>query len=171
MTLVHAIEERIRDAPLSVHLATSVDDRPHVAPVWYGYRDGTISVLTGGKKLENVRQNPRVGLSIERTDGHGGVEWAVTILGRATVIDDPERMQEARGWIFDAYDDDGSDEGAEEATDDDETDDIETDDVETDGGETDGVETNDVETDGGDDSSDYALLEIAIGSATLQSYE
>ena len=191
MTLDPAIEERIRDAPLSVHLATSVDDRPHVAPVWYGYRDGTVSVLTGGKKLENVRQNPRVGLSIEQTDGHGGVEWTVTMLGRATVVDDPERMQEARGWIFDAYDDEGaaegsdgrsdggSDEGGDERSDDegDEPNDDGGVEPSDDGGDepSDGASaeaTDDLETDGGDDDpSDYALLEIAIGSATLQSYE
>ena len=150
MTLAPEIEERIRDAPLSVHLATSVDDRPHVAPVWYGYRDGTVSVLTGGKKLENVRQNPRVGLSIERTDGHGGVEWTVTMLGRATVVDDPDRMQGAHGWIFDAYEDGGSEEASDGAS---------------------NEENDDVVTDGGDGSSDSALLEIAIGSTTLQSYE
>ena len=195
MALDPAIEERIRDAPLSVHLATSVDDRPHVAPVWYGYRDGTVSVLTGGKKLQNVRRNPRVGLSIEQTDGHGGVEWTVTMLGRATVVDDPDHMEEARGWIFDAYDeegaaegsDGGSDGGSDEGSDDggderseeggDEPSDDGGDEPSDDGGDepSDGASaeaTDDIETDGGDDDpSDYALLEIAIGSATLQSYE
>lgn len=78
------------------HLATSRDDRPHVAPVWYGYRDGVVYFLTGGRKLENVRANPRVALSIERaTDGD--VHWNVTLLGTATVEDDPDRIEWAEG--------------------------------------------------------------------------
>lgn len=141
MTLDAAIEERIRDAPLSAHLATSVNDRPHVAPVWYGYRDGTMYVLTGGKKLENVRKNPRTAISIEKADGEGGVQWGVTLLGTITVVDDPARIADAREWIFDAYDQ-----------------------HETDGGENDGADQE-------GDRTEYALLEIAIGSGTLQVYE
>lgn len=141
MKLDAAIEERIQDAPLSAHIATSVNDRPHVAPVWYGYRDGTMYVLTGGKKLENVRRNSRTAISIEKADGKGGVEWGVTLLGTVTVVDDPDRIADARGWMFDPYDQ-----------------------PETDGGE-DEVD----EQDG--DGTGYALLEIAIGSSTLQVYE
>ena len=49
------VEQLITDATLSAHLATAAGNRPHVAPVWYGYRDGVLSVLTGGKKLANIR--------------------------------------------------------------------------------------------------------------------
>lgn len=139
MALDTEIEDRIEGAALSAHLATSVDDRPHVAPVWYGYREGTLYVLTGGKKLENARQNPRVAVSIERASNEG-VEWGVTMLGRVTVVTDTERIEAAEEWIFDAYD----------------------------GHETDGGE--DEEFDPGEPGVDYALLEIEIGSATLQVY-
>lgn len=56
------------------HLATTVDDRPHVAPVWYGYEDETISVVTGGKKRANIHQNPFVSVSIQN-DIEGVPEW------------------------------------------------------------------------------------------------
>ncbi|MFW5949222.1 MAG: pyridoxamine 5'-phosphate oxidase family protein [Halolamina sp.] len=59
MTVPDEVEELIADARLSVHVATSVDDRPHVAPVWYLYDDGVVSFVTSGRKLRNVRQNPR----------------------------------------------------------------------------------------------------------------
>lgn len=98
------VESLIRGAPVSAHLATSVGDRPHVAPVWYGYRDGVVSFLTAGRKVANCRENPRVALSIESADG-ADVAWNVTLLGRATVIDDPSRIEEAEGWIYAAYDD------------------------------------------------------------------
>lgn len=138
-----AIERRIEGAPLSAHLATSVDDRPHVAPIWYGYRDGTLYTLTGGKKLENVRQNPRVSVSIEKADPRGGVDWGVTMLGRATVVDDVDRIAAANRWVYAAYDD-----------------------YETDGGD-----AVDADTDPGEPGVDYALLKIDIGSATLQDYD
>ena len=148
MPVEAAIERRIEGAPLSAHLATSVDDRPHVAPVWYGYRDGTLYTLTGGKKLENARRNPRVAVSIEATDGEGGVEWGVTMLGNATVVDDVDRIAEANRWVYDAYERHG-----------------------TDGGETDGNEGDLGTGDPGEPGVDYALLEIEIGSATLQVYD
>lgn len=144
MTVDASIERRIEGAPLSAHLATSVDDRPHVAPVWYGYRDGTLYTLTGGKKLENARLNPRVSVSIEQTDGEGGVEWGVTMLGTVTVVDDVDRIAAANGWVYDAYEGHESDGGGEAA---------------------------DSDVDPGEPGVDYALLEIEIGSATLQVYE
>jgi len=105
-----AVEALIEGAPVSAHVATAVDDRPHVAPVWYGYRDGRVYFETGGRKLANLRENPRVALSIERAEG-ASVAWNVTLLGRATVVDDPTRIAWAEGWIYDAYD------GADEAND------------------------------------------------------
>lgn len=138
-------ESLIADAPVSAHLATAVDDRPHVAAVWYGYRDGTLYVLTGGRKLANVRRNPRVSVSIERARD-GDVDWNVTLLGRATVVDDPERVAWANGWIFDRYDHAATDA-----------------DVATDGGEP-------TDADHPDDAA-YALLEIDVGSASWNVYE
>ncbi|EMA51449.1 pyridoxamine 5'-phosphate oxidase family protein [Halococcus thailandensis] len=102
MTVPEEVEELIADAPLSAHLATAADDRPHVAPVWYGYRDGVVSVLTTGKKLANVRENPRVAISIEK-QGDDGPEWSVSLLGTATVVEDSDRTQAARKRVFGKY--------------------------------------------------------------------
>jgi len=80
-------ERLLTSEPLMAHLATSVDDRPHVAPVWYGYEDDTVEVLTTGRKLENARRNPRVALSVQKDEG-GRTEWMVTLQGTANVIGD-----------------------------------------------------------------------------------
>ncbi|MDL5360804.1 pyridoxamine 5'-phosphate oxidase family protein [Halalkalicoccus sp. NIPERK01] len=96
------IESLIADVSISAHLATAVGDRPHVAPVWYDYHDGHLRVLTGGRKLENVRRNPRVAVSIERADGPA-VEWSVTLLGTADVVEDPERVREVSRRINAKY--------------------------------------------------------------------
>lgn len=96
-------EALIADARLSAHVATSVDDRPHVAPVWYLYDDGVVSFVTSGRKLRNIRQNPRVALSVEKAD-ESGVEWGVTMLGTATVYDDHDRVDPVQRRIDEKYD-------------------------------------------------------------------
>jgi len=84
------------------HLATSAGDRPHAAPVWYYYEDETIEIVTEGQKLANVRENPRVALSVESsTDGHG--EWWVICFGRAEVITDEEAVWAGRTRLFQRY--------------------------------------------------------------------
>ena len=147
------VESLIADAPVSAHLATSVDDRPHVAPVWYGYREGVVYFMTGGRKLSNVRHNPRVSISIEDARG-GDVAWNVTLLGRATVDDDPERMEWARGWIYDKYDDE--EDAAESPAGSEDRDES----------RTDGGESTDEEED-----YDYALVEVEVGSVSWNVYE
>jgi hypothetical protein len=54
------VERPIADAPPSAHLATAVDDRPHVAPVRYVPEDGRLLVVTGGRELESPRATARV---------------------------------------------------------------------------------------------------------------
>ena len=105
MTIPTEVEELIAGARLSAHVATSVDDRPHVAPVWYLYEDGVLSFVTSGRKLENVRRNPRVAVSIERAE-EGDVDWSVTLLGTATVVEDEERVTPVANRIFEKYDSD-----------------------------------------------------------------
>lgn len=102
MTVDPDVESLITDRKLMAHLATSRDDRPHAAPIWYGYDDGVVEFLTEGRKLENVRANPRVALSIQ-DDTDGDAEWFVTLLGTATVVDDHDRTVEAARRVFGKY--------------------------------------------------------------------
>ena len=88
-TVPAAVEDLLTSEPRVAHLATAHENRPHVAPLWYRYEDGTIEVMTTGKKLENITNNPRVALSVQSDNG-GIPEWMVTVRGHATVIDDEE---------------------------------------------------------------------------------
>jgi PPOX class probable F420-dependent enzyme len=88
------VEELLTDNVVVAHLATCTDGRPHSAPLWYRYEDGTIEILTTGVKLENIRENPRVSLSMEQ-DQDGIPEWMVTVRGTATVIEDEDEIREA----------------------------------------------------------------------------
>ena len=101
------IEALIADAPVMAHLATCVDGRPHVAPVWYHYADGSVEVLTTGRKLTNMRENPRVAISIQH-DVEGRTEWMVTMRGRATIVEDEDAIRRAAGRINPRYPEDAS---------------------------------------------------------------
>ena len=105
MSVSTEVEELISGARLSAHVATSVDDRPHVAPVWYVYDEGVLSFVTSGRKLENLRRNPRVAVSVERAT-EGSVEWSVTLLGTAGIVEEREHVTPVAERIFEKYDSD-----------------------------------------------------------------
>ncbi|WP_264373484.1 pyridoxamine 5'-phosphate oxidase family protein [Natronorubrum aibiense] len=85
------------------HLGTCTEGRPHVAPVWYRYEDDAVEIVTTGRKLANIRENPRVALSIQDDEG-GATKWMVTLLGTATVVDDEAETETARRRINEKYD-------------------------------------------------------------------
>jgi nitroimidazol reductase NimA-like FMN-containing flavoprotein (pyridoxamine 5'-phosphate oxidase superfamily) len=88
-TLSDEAADLLTSEPLVGHLATCHDGHPHVAPLWYGVHEGAIELTTTGRKLENVRRNPRVALSVQKADG-GDPVWGVTVQGTATVLDEAE---------------------------------------------------------------------------------
>ena len=95
-------ERLLEGAPVMAHLGTCVEGRPHVAPVWYRYADGVVEIVTTGRKLANIRDNPRVALSIQHDDG-GQTQWMVSLLGTATVVDDEADTAAARRRINEKY--------------------------------------------------------------------
>lgn len=105
MALSQDVADRIADETLSAHFATSVDDRPHVAPVWYVVHEGDLEVITQGRKLANVRENPRVALSIEAED----VSWHAVVRGTADLPEDPDRLEAAARRVYGKYMDDPQD--------------------------------------------------------------
>lgn len=97
-----AAEALLDGAPVMAHFATCADGKPHVAPVWYAYDDGVLEVLTTGRKLANVRENPRVAVSVEQsTDGRA--EWMVSLRGTATVVEDAAEARAAAERINPKY--------------------------------------------------------------------
>jgi len=92
----------LRGTRVMAHLATCVDGRPHVAPVWYVYDEGVVQLTTGGRKLANLRANPRVALSFQK-DVDGDTEWTVTVLGTATVVEDDAQFRAVNARINEKY--------------------------------------------------------------------
>lgn len=98
-------EALLTSQPLMAHFATCADGKPHVAPVWYHYEDDVVEVMTGGRKLANVRENPRVAISVQKDEG-GQARWMVALRGTATVVEDPEECRAAAERIHPKYDSD-----------------------------------------------------------------
>ena len=96
------VEELLTGELVVAHLATCADGRPHSAPLWYRYEDGVLEILTTGVKLENIRKNPRVSVSVEQ-DREGVPEWMVTIRGQATIVEDEDEIQAANTRINRKY--------------------------------------------------------------------
>lgn len=98
-------ENRIAGHDGVAHVATAVEDRPHVAPVFYYYEDETLYVVTDGKKRENARRNPRVAVGLyDRIGAHPEDVWQATVRGTATVIEDEwERLESAGDAIRRKY--------------------------------------------------------------------
>jgi nitroimidazol reductase NimA-like FMN-containing flavoprotein (pyridoxamine 5'-phosphate oxidase superfamily) len=96
------VAELVTTEPLTAHLATCRDGRPHVAPVWYLYDEGVVSIVTTGRKLADIRANPYVSLSIEKSE-RGLPEWTSTLRGTADVVDDREAFEQANGRINRKY--------------------------------------------------------------------
>lgn len=96
-------ERLLESKPLMAHLATCLEGRPHVAPVWYRYEDDAVEIVTTGRKLANIRENPRVALSIQ-DDEDGATKWMVMVRGTAMVVDDEDETETARRQINEKYD-------------------------------------------------------------------
>jgi len=96
------LKERVTAEPLTAHLATCRDGRPHVAPVWYLYDDGVVRIVTTGRKLADIRANPFVSLSIEKTT-RGLPEWTATLRGTATVVEDRDAFERVNERINRKY--------------------------------------------------------------------
>jgi nitroimidazol reductase NimA-like FMN-containing flavoprotein (pyridoxamine 5'-phosphate oxidase superfamily) len=102
MSVPARVETLLTGDPVTAHLATCKDGRPHVAPVWFRYEDGVVELVTGGRKLAELRENPYVSLSIERSTA-GGPEWTVTLRGTAGVVEDDAAYRVANRRINRRY--------------------------------------------------------------------
>ena len=60
-----------------------------MAPLWFVVHDGAVELTTTGRKLANLRRNPRVALSVQAGEA-ADPDWGVTLRGTATVLDEAE---------------------------------------------------------------------------------
>jgi PPOX class probable F420-dependent enzyme len=82
----------------------SPDGSIHAVAMWYGFIEGAIGVETKTKsqKVQNLRRDPRLTLLFEDGDYYDELR-GVELVGKAEVIDDPERLWPLGVSVFERY--------------------------------------------------------------------
>jgi len=80
------------------------DGTIHAVAMWYGFLEGSVAVETKAKaqKVQNLRRDPRITCLFEDGDYYEELR-GVEVVGRAEIIDDPERMFALGVDVFERY--------------------------------------------------------------------
>jgi hypothetical protein len=78
------LETRVNEEHVAALVTLNEDGSPHVAPVWYLHRAGSLQIVTSESyaKTRNIRRDPRVALSIA---SDSEPYWYVVFEGEATI--------------------------------------------------------------------------------------
>ena len=107
------LETILRKATLC-HLAMSTENQPYVVPLCFGYQSDTLYFHSAaeGKKLEMLRQNPKVSFAIELNNeivkAKDACNWGMNYLsligsGEAFFLDDETERINALDLIMEQY--------------------------------------------------------------------
>jgi PPOX class probable F420-dependent enzyme len=82
----------------------SPDGSIHAVAMWYGFVDGLVTVETKGKsqKAQNLRRDPRLTLLFEDGDYYEELR-GVELVGKAEIIEDPDRLWTLGVSVFERY--------------------------------------------------------------------
>jgi len=80
------------------------DGTIHAVAMWYGFLEGAVAVESKAKaqKVLNLRRDPRMTCLMEAGDSYDELR-GVELVGRAEIVDDPDRMWELGVSVFDRY--------------------------------------------------------------------
>ena len=82
----------------------SPDGSIHAVAMWYGFVDGLVTVETKSKsqKAQNLRRDPRLTLLFEDGDYYEELR-GVELVGKAELIEDPDRLWTLGVSVFERY--------------------------------------------------------------------
>lgn len=80
------------------------DGTIHAVAMWYGFLEGAIAFETKAKsqKVRNLRRDPRITCLVEDGDSYETLR-GVELVGRAEIVEEPERMWELGVSVFERY--------------------------------------------------------------------
>lgn len=80
------------------------DGSIHAVAMWYGFLEGCLAVETKSKsqKAQNLRRDPRMTVMLEDGDDYGELR-GVELVGRAEIVEEPERMLELGTSLYERY--------------------------------------------------------------------
>jgi PPOX class probable F420-dependent enzyme len=89
----------------SMSMATILHDGTiHLVAMWYGFLEGAVAFETKAKsqKVANLRRDPRMTVMVETGDTYESLK-GVELVGRAEIVEDPDRMFELGKSVFSRY--------------------------------------------------------------------
>jgi PPOX class probable F420-dependent enzyme len=80
------------------------DGSIHAVAMWYGFLEGLVAVETKAKsqKVQNLRRDPHLTCMFEDGDVYEELR-GVELVGRAEIVEEPERMFELGVSVFERY--------------------------------------------------------------------
>ncbi|HEV8064580.1 MAG TPA: TIGR03618 family F420-dependent PPOX class oxidoreductase [Acidimicrobiales bacterium] len=80
------------------------DGTIHAVAMWYGFLEGSVAIETKAKsqKAQNLRRDGRVTVMFEDGEHYDELR-GVEIVGRAEIVEEPERMLELGKSVFSRY--------------------------------------------------------------------
>lgn len=85
-------------------LSTAADGQPYAVPLIYGFDDGAFfAVLSPGRKVRNIEQNPNVCVTIVETEDMGKRWKSVVATGTASFVDEDAALEKALDAIRRQY--------------------------------------------------------------------
>ena len=80
------------------------DGSIHAVAMWYGFLEGAVAFETKAKsqKVQNLRRDPRITCLVEDGDAYEELR-GVELVGRAEIVEDPERMWALGVSMFERY--------------------------------------------------------------------
>jgi len=95
---------RLLESSPVAHLAVISRGEPYVTPISYVMVDDAICIRTmDGRRVEALRENPRVCLTVSHYDEPTGDWESVILWGDAEFVDDPRTAQQIIAAFFDKY--------------------------------------------------------------------
>lgn len=98
------VEEFLHSSRTMSMCTLNHDGTIHAVAMWYGFLEGAIAVETKTKsqKAQNLRRDPRMTCLFEAGDVYEELR-GVELVGRAEIVEDPERMWALGLSVFERY--------------------------------------------------------------------
>jgi PPOX class probable F420-dependent enzyme len=98
------IDEFLRGRRTMSMATLNHDGSIHVVAMWYGFLEGCVAIETKTKsqKAQNIRRDPRITCMVEDGDRYEELR-GVELVGKAEIVEEPERIWELGVSVFERY--------------------------------------------------------------------
>ena len=98
------VEEFLAGGRVATLCSINHDGTIHAVAMWYGFVEGALAFETKAKsqKVQNLRRNPTITCMVEDGETYDQLR-GVELVGRAEIVEDPERLWELGVSVWERY--------------------------------------------------------------------